>query len=181
MLCAGATASGRRGSFPASDESLDARGLRDATAFRLPPRFAGNVLCSPWRAAHETAEATGLAAQSEPALAELAPGRWAGRSFEEIEATEPGALASWLADPLRGTPDGETMADARLRIGGWLDGIADRAEAVCAISHPMAIRAALAHALGFPLATTLAIDIAPLSRTQLSFNRKWRLQAIAPL
>jgi hypothetical protein len=32
--------------------------------------------------------------------------------------------------------------------------------------------------LGFPLETTLAIDIAPLSQVLLSHNGKWRLQLL---
>jgi len=47
-------------------------------------------------------------------------------------------------------------------------------------THAMTIRAALAYALDFPLHATLSIDIAPLSRIMLSFNRKWRLQSLIP-
>lgn len=178
FLCAAPTPSSRRGGFPGPDDSVDERGLRDSAAYRLPSRFEGNVVRSSWRAAAETAEAIDRVASVDAVLAEIDHGRWAGSSFEEIEAAEPGALSAWLADPTQGAPDGETMDDARQRIGVWLDKIAGASMSLCAISHPMIIRAALAHTLGFPLETTLAIDIAPLSRTLLSFNRKWRLQGL---
>jgi broad specificity phosphatase PhoE len=48
------------------------------------------------------------------------------------------------------------------------------------VTHPTVIRAALAHALGIPLPAALAIDVAPLSRTRLSFNRSWRLHSLTP-
>jgi broad specificity phosphatase PhoE len=44
----------------------------------------------------------------------------------------------------------------------------------------MPIRAAIAHALDMSLHASLSIDIAPLSRTTLSFNGRWRLQSLEP-
>ncbi|WP_148648441.1 histidine phosphatase family protein [Sphingobium cupriresistens] len=180
LLCAASTPSSRVGGFPALDEGLDARGAHDAAACRLPPGFDNHVLCSPSRAAAQTAQAMGLDASVEVALVDMDAGRWSGRSFADLFAAEPAALSDWIADPTQGTADGETMEAVRQRVGGWLDGIAQSPGCICAISHAMTIRAALAHALGFPLVTTPAIDIAPLSTVRLSFNRIWRLQAIAP-
>lgn len=178
LLCAASTLSSRQGGFPSPHDVLDDRGRRDAAEYRLPSRFAGNALCSPCHMATETANAMGVEASVEEALADLDHGRWAGCSFETIQATESGALSDWLADPTGGTPDGETMDHARQRIGAWLDRIAGMSTSLCAITHPMMIRAALAHALDVPPRATLAIDIAPLSRTMLSFNRIWRLQSL---
>ncbi len=73
------------------------------------------------------------------------------------------------------------MEQARLRVGTWMDGIAARQDSVCAVTHPMIVRAALAHALDMPLRATLAVDVAPLSRTTLSFNQTWRLQSLGPV
>lgn len=178
MLCAASTPLSRHGGFPGPDAPLDESGLRDAAACRLPDRFARHIHCSPARAAAETAAGMGLAAQVEPALADLDHGRWSGRSFADIETAFPGALLSWLGDPAQAAPGGEALAGAQLRVGNWLDQIAGASQALCAVTHAMTIRAALAHALGFPLSTTLAIDVAPLSRTVLSFNGKWRLQSL---
>ncbi len=64
------------------------------------------------------------------------------------------------------------------RIAPLIDAISATEASACWVTHPMMIRAALSHMLGFPLATTLAIDLAPLSSALLSFNGKWRLQSL---
>lgn len=157
---------------------LDEAGVRAASALRLPARYADRILSSPSSAAEATAHAASLAGHVEPALADIGHGRWAGRTFVEIEQSESAALLAWLADPATGAPDGETMDAAKLRIGRWLDAISGADTAICAITHPMIVRAALSHALGIPLRATLAIDLAPLSQVRLSFNRLWRLQSL---
>lgn len=177
LISAASTASARAGGFSYADEPLDDRGARDAAAFRLPPRFSGNIHCSPWLNARQTAAALGEA-KREDAIADADPGVWSGLAFDRIEADDPGALLAWLADPAAGAPGGESIAAAQLRIGRWLDGMAKAEGAACAFTHPMMIRAALAHAIGISVKATLAIDIAPLSCALLSFNRMWRLQAL---
>lgn len=177
LLCAGATRMSRRGGFPAPGEPLDAAGRRDAARLALPARFQSHVAVSPIAAARETAQVLELAGTEEPALADIDHGRWAGRDFSELA---PGDLAAWLADPVAGAPGGETLEAVRLRVGEWLDGLPGQDRPICAITHASTIRAALAHALGIPIATTLAIDFAPLSRTVLSFHNTWRLQGIVP-
>lgn len=178
LLCIASTSSSRQGRFPDPEEPLDAAGAREAARFRPGDRFAARAVRSPARAAAETATAMGLTAHVEPALADLDHGSWTGLPFDEIA---PQAMAAWLADPAQGTPGGETMEQARQRIGAWIDAMAGRDAPVCAITHPMIVRAALAHALGMPFSAALAIDLAPLSRAELSFNRSWRLRALGPI
>lgn len=120
----------------------------------------------------------GVAAEIEPILADSDYGDWTGRSLTELQGSDPAGLARWLAEPASGVPGGETLAAVAARIGSWLDRIADAEATVLAITHPAVIRAAIAHALGCPVETTLNIDIAPLSETSLSFNRRWRLQGL---
>jgi len=177
LLCAASTSSARTGGFPAPDEPLDEAGRRAAAGCPLPERFRVTVMASPSRAALETASAMGLSVHEEKALMDVDHGLWSGRAFSEIA---PEALAIWLADPSSGAPGGESLAAARHRVGVWLDGIATAGKPVCAITHATMIRAALAHTLDLTLPATLRIDIAPLSRVLLSFNRFWRLQAIGP-
>lgn len=181
LLCAGATRSSRQGGFPAPGESLDDHGRRDAAALALPTHFREIVEVSPCLSAIETAQAMGVTPLPQPALRDVSHGRWAGRSFTRLSAEEPDALAQWLADPARGSPDGESLHGCQLRIGVWLDALAGTSARICALSHPMPIRAAIAHALDMPLHASLGIDIAPLSRTMLSFNGRWRLQSLTPL
>lgn len=180
LLCAAATPLGSLGGFPGPGDGLDERALRDAAGCRVPERYEGGIMTSPARSARETVGAMGLVATEVQELADIDHGDWSGRSFGEIEAADPGALLAWLEEPARGAPGGETMAEARERIGRWLDGIAASPGAVCAVTHAMTIRAALAYALGIPLPATLAIDVAPLSQATLSFNGRWRLQSLAP-
>ncbi|HEX7751414.1 MAG TPA: histidine phosphatase family protein [Novosphingobium sp.] len=178
LLCAGATASSRAGGFAAPGEPLDAGGRRAAEARRVADRFHGRTLTGPAVSARETAAAMGLSASVEPALAEIDHGAWTGRSFAEIHAEAPEALATWIADPTAGAPGGERMADVAVRAGAWLAALP--AEPLCAITHPMTIRCLLADALGLPLPATLGIDLAPLAQVRLSFHGRWRLQAIEP-
>ncbi|MCW1429928.1 histidine phosphatase family protein [Novosphingobium sp. JCM 18896] len=180
LLCVAATPSSRTGGFAAPDEGLDEGGRRHAEKYRLEPRFRAEVLRGSARAAAETAQALGVTATIAPALDDADHGAWLGRSFAEIHAESPERLAAWLADPLAGAPGGETMAAVQARVGAWLDGIAPGDRPVCAITHPMVVRAALAHALALPLRATLAIDIVPLARVRLSFNGMWRLQGLVP-
>lgn len=177
LLCAGATALSRSGGFSGPGDALDPAGLRDAAACHLPARFGRAAMSSPAVSARETAAAMGLAGGVEPALADINHGAWAGLAFAGLDEA---ALGQWLADPTRGAPGGESMAAVQARVGAWLGDIAQAQRAVCAITHAVPIRAALAVALGLPLQATLAIDVAPLSRTMLSFNGRWRLQALIP-
>lgn len=180
FLCAAATQSARAGAFPAPDEPLDADGRRAAAALSIGDRMAAHVHASPSRSAMETAAALGLSATGEAALADIDHGAWTGSTFADIHARQPDLLAEWLADPASGTPGGETMASVQARVGAWLDATAPADAPLLAITHPMVVRAAIAHALAMPLAPTMAIDIAPLSRVRLSFNRQWRLQSLEP-
>ncbi|WP_052505708.1 histidine phosphatase family protein [Novosphingobium sp. P6W] len=177
LLCAASTKLSRSGGFPGPADPLDEPGVRAAAACQLPSRYTAELRCSPAQSARETATAMGLTTRIDPALADIDHGHWAGCAFDEIA---PDALASWLADPAGGAPGGETMAQVQARVGAWLDDIAAASGAICAVTHSMTIRAALAHALGLPLPATLAIDLAPLSRTMLSFNGRWRLQSLIP-
>ena len=59
LVCAGATALSRSGGFPGPVDGLDAGGLSDARACRVPARFAGRVLCSPARRCEQTARLLG--------------------------------------------------------------------------------------------------------------------------
>ncbi|MFV0623335.1 histidine phosphatase family protein [Sphingomonas sp. ac-8] len=176
LLCAGATASARRGGFPRSDERLDAGGRAKIAALEL--EIAGQAWTSPARAAVETAALLGLAAEQEAALRDLDHGAWAGRSLEDLHAQDPDALIAWLAAPERGAPGGERLESVAARMSAWMAQVAAADRPVLAITHAAVIRAAIASALGVPVAATLRIDVAPLSRTVLSFHGQWRLQEL---
>ena len=69
----------------------------------------------------------------------------------------------------------QSVAD---RLRPWLDRISARDGRVVAVSHAAVLRVAVALVLEAPLAGVLALDIAPLTVVNLSFNRFWRLRDI---
>ncbi|MBV1687465.1 histidine phosphatase family protein [Novosphingobium sp. G106] len=178
LLCCGATAASRTAAFPRRDEPLDEGGRRLAAARVLGGPVPAIAFVAPDPAARETASLMGVAAEVETILADSDHGDWTGHSLIELQGSDPTGLALWLAEPASGAPRGETLVAVAARVGPWLDRIAETEATVLAITHPAVIRAAIAHALGCPLETTLNIDIAPLSETSLSFNRRWRLQGL---
>ena len=170
----------RVGAFPAADEGLDEGGLRKATKYRPAASTSSAWLSSPLLAAKQTANALGVMAVVDQALCDIDHGPWAGRTFADLQATDPVNLAAWMSDPVRGAPGGESLDDVGARLADWLDRQAHSMTPLVAVTHPMVIRAMIATALNIPAAGTLRIDIAPLSMTVLSFNSGWRLRAIRP-
>lgn len=88
-------------------------------------------------------------------LRELDRGRWAGKSFAELERESPGALAQWNSAPERvRPPDGESLADLQQRVCAalreLLGSTAPRTVAVAA--HGWVARVIVCDALGLPLA-----------------------------
>lgn len=179
LLCHAAIRSMRGGGFPAQGEPLDAGGLRKSAAFAVADRPDG-VALSPAIAARQTVAALGLFGEEEAALRDVDHGDWTGLSFAEVHARDAAALARWLAAPGEGAPGGESMRGVVQRVGGWMDGVAGGEGVVMAVTHPTVIRAAIAHALGMTAQAVTHIDIAPLTAVALSYNRRWRLQAIVP-
>ena len=168
----------RAGGFPDPMEPLDQGGVAKARAVVLAAAKAAHIWAGPTTAARETASALGLDAAPCDALKDVDYGSWTGLSFEAVHATAPEALAAWLAAPEHGVPDGETMDAVAARVEPWLRSLEQIDSPIVAVTHATVIRAAIAVALSIPVAMTLRIDIAPLSKTVLSFNRVWRLQAL---
>lgn len=181
LLCAASTSATSAVAFP-GDEPLDAKGRNALSRFsgRLPT--CRDWARSPARAAAQTAESLGVNAKIEPLLRDCDFGRWSGRSFEEVQAQEPEAIAEWLANPDASPHGGESFADVAIRVGGWMDSLTTKSGSVLAITHPTIIRAAIACALGSDPRSFLRIDISPLSRAKLSnAGGRWTLAALVPL
>lgn len=175
LLCAGATASARAGRFPNPAEGLDAV---SAAAVRGLSAGQWNMMewwCAPGRAARHTAALLGIEAADAPMLREIDHGDWTGVALATLD---PAALARWIADPVAGTPGGESLSAVRTRVGAWMDSLTSEKRHIGAVTHPSVIRAAIAHALAMPLEAAMAIDLAPLSLTSLSFQGRWRLQEL---
>lgn len=177
MIASGATPGMRKGRFPA-DEALEPQTLERARTLAALLRRADRAWTSPALAARQTAEALGLQATVEPLLAEQDFARWAGRSFEEVQAEDADAMTAWFADPQAAPHDGESLAAVARRGAALIERLAGGSGHTIAVSHPVLIRAAIIHVLGAPIASIWKIDIEPLSLTDLrSDGRRWVLRA----
>lgn len=172
------TAAVRAAAF-GGDEPLDERGLGQAAALAgsLPAR--ADVLVSPALRTRQTAAALGLAGERvEPALAEASFGRWAGLTLEAVNASEPDAVAAWMASPEAAPHGGESLAALVARIGAWLAELPANGRTV-AVTHGGVVKAAVVLALEAPLSAFWRIDVAPLSLTELSrHDGRWTISRV---
>ncbi len=176
LLCSATGDSRRRARFP-DDEPLDAAGI--AAALALDVKRADRVLVSPALRARQTAEALGLAGAVDERLREIDYGTWAGRELGEVAASEPEAMAAWLADPNAAPHGGESLAALFERAGAFLAERLNESGHVLAITHAEPMRAMAAVALGAPHGAFWRIDVAPLTRLILtSDGKRWNLRAL---
>ncbi|MCC3777961.1 histidine phosphatase family protein, partial [Streptomyces sp. UNOB3_S3] len=142
-------------------------------------------LTAPSRRCRETAAALGLSPEPAPGIADLAVGRWRGRSLDELAAAEPEAVAAWLADPAAAPHGGESVVALVGRVGAWLDGLGsgndgendDGDGRVLAVAEPAVVRAAVVHALALPPQAFWRLDVRPLTLTALSGRAgRWNLR-----
>jgi broad specificity phosphatase PhoE len=163
-LVAHASTSATSGAVFPRDEGLEPRGAAAAAAARLPR--ATRAVCSPSRAAVETAEALGLAVTVDAAVADWHLGAWGGRALDDVAARHPGDVAAWLGDPDAAPHGGESLTALLARVREWLAG-ADADGHAVAVTHAAVVRAAVVVTLGAPAAGFWRIDVAPLTATVL--------------
>jgi broad specificity phosphatase PhoE len=163
------------------DEPLDRQGHAQAAALAGALRGVDATLTSPTLRARQTAAALLLDAIIDPALRDIDLGRWAGRSFADVEGAEPEALAAWTSRPDAAPHGGESVVDLADRVAPWLSARGGQTGRIVAVTHPAVIRAAIVVAIDAGPATFWRIDIAPLCRVSLSGNGDgWTLRAIVP-
>lgn len=103
------------------DTKLTEQGQEQAAA--VAPLLADDafdrIVSSDLSRAHETAlavaGAAGMPVTVDPRLRETHLGDWQGSTVAEVEATEPGAIAAWRADPNWSPPGGESRIDVVAR------------------------------------------------------------------
>jgi broad specificity phosphatase PhoE len=177
LICHGSTDAVRSASFPA-DEPLDELGANRAAALADTLPESDRCWTSPELRTRQTAQALRLNANVQPALHDCDYGRWAGRRFDEVEASEPDAIASWLRDPAAAPHGGESITSLIRRIGEWLADEQVRRRRTIVVTHPSVVRAAIVHAIEAGPQSFWRIDIAPLSVTRLSSLRgRWNLSS----
>ena len=174
-ICHGATAASRKGQFPL-DEPLESKAVEEAGRMAALPR-ADRILTSPALRACQTAEALRLEAGTDPALRDCDHGRWAGTPIVTIGTKEPENLTIWMSDPEAAPHSGESLADLRARIAGWMDGQSALGGHVIAVSHAAVIRAAVAHVLQAPPSSFWLSDVEPLAIVRMTSNgQRWSLR-----
>jgi broad specificity phosphatase PhoE len=179
LLCHASTSAVRTSTFPA-DEPLDPQGRQKLAAFPNPLRHSDRCFTGPALRARQTAEALGLAATIEPDLRECDYGKWTGRSFDEVQALEPAAMAEWIRNPQAAPHGGESVAVLIARVANWLEAQGAKPGAVVAVTHASVIRAAIVCALEAEPRSFWHIDIAPLSLARLSgHGGRWTLTSIS--
>jgi broad specificity phosphatase PhoE len=180
LICHASTSAVRTAAFPA-DEPLDQHGRDRLAKVQHRLRHADRCWSSPALRAIQTAEALRLDATVEPMLRECDYGRWSGRSFAEVGAQEPDALAEWLRNTEAAPHGGESIAGLTARAAAWLATQNGAPGKIVAVTHASFIRAAIVHAIGANPRSFWRIDVAPLSETALSGDGgRWNLSIVPP-
>lgn len=104
---------------------------------------------SPWQrtssVANELARNWGITVHSDPRLSELCFGDWEGREYDEIARNDAPRWQHWARNyELAAPPNGESVAQLRLRVGEWLDERRSGASTVLAVTHAGVVRTARA-------------------------------------
>lgn len=133
--------------------------------------------------ARATAEAIagplGLAVIADERLSEIDHGDLDGMTGDEMRERYPDFIASWREDagvdvPI---PGGESLREAQARMVSAVNEIVtrDRGEGIAVVSHNLALRALLCHALGVPLRAWRAfrVDLASLSIVEVRDGGRW--------
>ena len=172
---------GRRTDPPLSDEGL---GQARQTGKFLADSPLDRVYSSPLLRARQTAEAIaephGLAVEVVADLIEVDVGVWEGRSWEEIQGTDPEAYRGFMTDatvnPYLGGEDIETvLVRAKPAFERLMEENLGRL--IAAVAHNVVNRAYLAELIGMPLARYRSIPQDNCGLTLLRYRRR-RVKAV---
>jgi broad specificity phosphatase PhoE len=178
LICHGSTEAVRAAAFP-KDEPLDHHGK--AAAAKLAGLLPSVDQCwtAPELRTRQTADALGLSPTIEPVLRECNYGRWTGKTFDEIAASETDAANSWLHDPAAAPHGGESILELMRRVADWLADEGARNQRSIAVTHPTIVRAVVVLIMAAPAQSFWRVDVGPLSVTRLSGQGgRWNLSAV---
>lgn len=174
LICHARTLAQKLARFPLDEPiELDWQAAGHSLAGTFKP--SAHLLSAPETRARQTAHLFGSEMEIVPELHDCDFGRWQGQRINDLQEHEAEALQTWFADSASAPHGGESVAQVCARVGAWLDTLRTPGHFVV-ITHPFVIRAAILHALQCPPAAFNAIDIEPLSATELRFNGRWRLR-----
>jgi broad specificity phosphatase PhoE len=167
----------RTASFPL-DEDIE---NRDSIAFHggsLKVPQSDQAWSAPEKRACQTSHMLGLNVEISNELRDCEFGSWRGKTIAAVEAEDPDGLLAWLRDPNSTPHGGESVEQLIRRVGAWLDD-QSCAKRTNAVTHPSVIKAAVVHSLGLPMKSFWRVDVAPLSLTDLRFNRNvWTVRCV---
>jgi broad specificity phosphatase PhoE len=153
----------------------DGRAQAERAAEGLDGIPIAEVISSPLLRALQSAEAigerVGIEVARDPRLTDLRVGKWEGRPYDDIAATE--EYQSYLADPLtQRIPGGESLGEVQRRATAAIEqALADNpsGDAIAVVTHAGVIRILLAHYLGSAAGNYHRIRVSPGSISVLSF------------
>lgn len=149
-----------------------------AVAALLRERPLARVVSSGLDRAHFGAQAIGrdrpapLEVQVDRRWREISRGSWAGLTFAELEAREPGAWDRWAANPANvRPPGGENLEDLLVRVlpAAWKLARAGAGHEVAVVAHGWVLRTLMAAALGLDLAACSTLVLPPASLCALDW------------
>ncbi len=175
LICHASTQALKRVRF-ALDEPLDMDWQQAALSLAGRFKRAPLVVCGPELRTRQTALLFAEHPRIDPFLRECDFGRWQGQSLDAIQQSEPKALQDWLCDSDAAPHGGESVMQLCERVSQWLQSLEQTPGHVLAVTHPFVIRAALLNVMQCSPAAFGAIDVEPLSSTELRFNGRWRLR-----
>jgi alpha-ribazole phosphatase/probable phosphoglycerate mutase len=137
------------------DLELSGAGHAQARALAARLDAPDAIVSSPRLRAVQTAqplaELRGLPIEIDERLRELDFGDFEGRTYDEIERSEPERFRAWMTSPTTVQfPNGESYADLRARAAAALDDIRSRHAHALVVTHGGVIRAGLAAWLELP-------------------------------
>jgi alpha-ribazole phosphatase/probable phosphoglycerate mutase len=135
--------------------SAAGRAQADQLVARLADIDCDAVVTSPRLRARETARpyaaARGIECSTDERLREIEFGMFEGRTYEEIEVSEPTLFRQWMESPATVRfPGGESYVDLRHRALAALDELRGRHAMAVVVTHGGVIRAGLAAWLELP-------------------------------
>lgn len=146
------------------------------------------VYASPLKRATETAQRIAarhrLTVGAVPDLMEVDVGEWEGRSWVDIERTEPEAYLRFMTEPDRhGYVGGENLTQVRDRVAPALTELARKhlGEAIAVVGHNVVNRAFLADVLGMPLRRARSLSQENAGINILRYENDWKLVTLNSL
>lgn len=143
----------------------------------LPPPVAARIAAADRRLrAPEIRLDDALASEAVVDLAEADYGRWSGRTLADIAADSSG-LEAWRVDATTAPHGGESLADVRQRVEGWLGRSLGDNGRVVVLAPATIVRIAVLVVLDAPTTALWSLDVAPWAEVALTGDgRRWALR-----